>query len=94
MIKVRIKSDYVEVSGHAGYAPSGFDIVCSAMSALFIMLCELLKQSHSVAIIEKEGYARVSIDDPDGLSYSALQAFGSSVLALKNEFSGYVELGP
>lgn len=34
MIEVTHKQGCITVSGHAGYAPRGYDIVCAAVSAL------------------------------------------------------------
>lgn len=34
MIEVRVRKDEVKVSGHAGYAETGNDIICAAVSAL------------------------------------------------------------
>lgn len=34
MIKVEVRSNHVQVMGHAGHAPSGQDIVCAAVSTL------------------------------------------------------------
>ncbi|MFI3202670.1 MAG: ribosomal-processing cysteine protease Prp [Eubacteriales bacterium] len=33
MIRVVVRRDYVEVSGHANYVESGKDIICAAVSA-------------------------------------------------------------
>ena len=35
-------SSFIEISGHAGYAPAGSDIVCAAVSILYETLKELL----------------------------------------------------
>jgi uncharacterized protein YsxB (DUF464 family) len=34
MIDVRVRKNYIQVSGHAGHAPPGQDIVCAGVSAL------------------------------------------------------------
>ena len=34
MIAVSVRKDGIEVSGHAGYAESGKDIICAGMTAL------------------------------------------------------------
>ena len=34
MIEVRIRPERIEISGHAGYAEPGKDIVCAAVTAL------------------------------------------------------------
>ncbi|MCI7181565.1 MAG: ribosomal-processing cysteine protease Prp [Schaedlerella sp.] len=34
MIEVIVHQDGIKISGHAGYAPQGQDIVCAAVSAI------------------------------------------------------------
>lgn len=34
MIEVSVRKDRIMVSGHAGYGPSGYDIVCAGVTAL------------------------------------------------------------
>ena len=34
MIEVKVRKNHIEVSGHAGHAPPGQDIVCAGVSAL------------------------------------------------------------
>lgn len=64
MISVRVLRDSAsgirgfEVSGHAGYAEAGYDIVCSAVSALCIAIANGL---------EKYCPSPVSIESGDGL---------------------------
>lgn len=38
MITVIIEDNSIKASGHAGYAPKGYDIVCAAFSALSLTL--------------------------------------------------------
>lgn len=44
MINVTIKQGKITASGHAGYAPKGYDIVCAAFSMLSITLDVSLKK--------------------------------------------------
>jgi uncharacterized protein YsxB (DUF464 family) len=56
--------------GHAGYADSGEDIVCAAISALIIntinSINELTEDHIDVDIDEEEGYIDASFFDPPG----------------------------
>lgn len=72
MIKVVIKKRedevpyFFEVSGHAGYADPGKDIVCAAISALTITFAnsmEALTEDH-VTIIENTKQNVITIDLP------------------------------
>lgn len=50
MIKVLVKENGISVSGHAGTAPKGQDIVCAAVSALTLNLIQGLEQVAGVKI--------------------------------------------
>lgn len=38
MIRINSSSSGIRITGHAGYAPLGYDIICSAVSTLFTNL--------------------------------------------------------
>ena len=66
MIQIRVKKengDYVffKCRGHAGYAASGSDIVCAAVSALVVTtenaLCRLTDQVYDLT--EEDGYVSI-----------------------------------
>lgn len=40
MIEVKVRKNHIKVSGHAGHAPPGQDIVCAGVSALTQTLAE------------------------------------------------------
>ena len=43
MIEVRIRPERIEISGHAGYAEPGKDIVCAGVTALMQTLIQSIK---------------------------------------------------
>lgn len=43
MIEVKVRKNHIEVSGHAGHAPPGQDIVCAGMTALVQTLAESIQ---------------------------------------------------
>ena len=62
MICVRFEKDAVTVSGHAGYAKRGEDIVCAAMSALVYVQARLLEKTGALASLEAEdGFVRLHL---------------------------------
>ncbi len=54
-----------EISGHSGYAPSGQDIVCAALSFLGTTCCNSLESVAGVkpqaSVNEEKGYLRVEV---------------------------------
>nr|DAP21256.1 MAG TPA: YsxB-like protein [Caudoviricetes sp.] len=55
MIKVENTKARLTVSGHAGYAEHGKDIVCSAVSILVLTLIESLKRHNNIIYELEEG---------------------------------------
>lgn len=49
MIRVRAGERRITVSGHAGHAPAGQDIVCAAVSALMYALAGYLEETGQAA---------------------------------------------
>ncbi len=88
MITVTIyqKSDKIvgyEMKGHAGYADSGFDIYCSAVSVLAITTANALEEivKKSIDAKESEGYLKVLLKDHPDESSQIL--FETMILGLK-----------
>ena len=60
MIRVRAGERRITVSGHAGYAPVGQDIVCAAVSALTYALAGYLEETGQAARSDiRRGYADI-----------------------------------
>ena len=58
MIRVRAGERRITVSGHAGHAPVGQDIVCAAVSALMYALAGYLEETEQAARSDiRRGYA-------------------------------------
>ena len=61
MIRVRFDGAQVTVSGHAGYAPAGRDIVCAAVSALVYALAGRLRETGRLERFQSApGYAEIA----------------------------------
>ena len=61
MIQVKVNNYSVEVSGHAGYLPRGFDIVCAGVSALYQTLEQSAEEltNGDYKISSEGGYGRI-----------------------------------
>ena len=55
----------VTVTGHAGYAPKGQDIVCAAASALVFALIGSLRQEENLReVVIRPGYVTAAAKEP------------------------------
>ncbi len=65
MTQIKIKDYEIEIKGHAGYAESGCDIVCSALSMLTYCLKTAIETAEEEGKLkeyrynEKPGYAKI-----------------------------------
>lgn len=62
MIQIQVREQWISVSGHAGYAPVGQDIVCAAVSALTLTLIQGLEQIACMEIQSQEAPGNVCIE--------------------------------
>ena len=90
MIRVRFDGAQVTVSGHAGYAPAGGDIVCAAVSALVYALAGYLEETGQAARADiRRGYADIEGAGDCGAAF-ALVRCGMEQLAAA--YPGCVEM--
>lgn len=90
MIRVRAGERRITVSGHAGYAPTGQDIVCAAVSALTYALAGYLEETGQAARSDiRRGYADIEGAEGCGAAF-ALVRCGMEQLAAA--YPGCVEM--
>ena len=91
MIRVQFDGAQVTVSGHAGYAPAGRDIVCAAVSALVYALAGRLRETGRLERFQSApGYAEIA-GTGDCAREFALVRCGLALLA--QQYPGRVEVG-
>lgn len=90
-IDTDLKTDLI-ITGHAGWAPQGQDIVCAAVSVLYETLKKLLKEKADVQ--EDDGSARLILD-PDQIGDEEecyLNFFLSGVQGIEKAYPKHVQL--
>lgn len=65
MIEIKREENRITISGHAGYAKYGQDIVCASISMLAHNLVESIEKLtiDSIQTIEKDGYMSIEYKD-------------------------------
>jgi len=98
VIKIEISRNTDEtkitINGHANYAKSGYDIVCSAVSAIFQTLC-LAEEEQAIADSYFElssGYSRITISHPDCTSEILTDAFLLGAESIAETYPNNVKL--
>lgn len=99
MIKIKIKqaeSDcLIEVHGHAGYAPKGSDIVCSAISVLYqtmVLTFEKDKTCRCEHIRSNDGLEHVRLYDMQREGIGTLQSFIYGCEEIATAYPDYVNV--
>ncbi len=86
-----------QVSGHAGYAEAGQDIICSAVSALtqapVMGLERYLKLQPSYTFNEDDGVLKVALNSaPDGLTQAILETMACGLESIARQCPQYVRI--
>lgn len=94
MIEITIDESSVIIKGHAGYAPSGQDIVCAAISTLtqvFIASVEQLTTDNLKCDISA-GNAVIRYRDLTESAHILLDSFFIGIRAVADEYPDYVKI--
>lgn len=99
MIVVKYHKDgklyVVEASGHAGYADVGYDIVCSAVSAIFINTINLLERL-DIDFKKKEDdkipLMKIKVSDCTPLTNSILDNLVASIKDICREYPQNIKI--
>lgn len=81
---------YVKAEGHSGYAESGADIVCAAISILLHSFSVTVADTAN--IVAYDGYTEISVKDADRAKYAAWDMLKSGLYALSENYSEYVSI--
>lgn len=84
-----------QVTGHAGYADAGEDIVCSAVSALTITACNsietLCKEAFHIDSDQKTGEIKLLFDEKPGHDADLiLKVFEIGITDICDSYSDYI----
>ncbi len=94
MIEVSVRKDGIVVSGHAGYAPAGSDIVCAGVTAL---TQELIRSMEGLTDdrIETDigsGIASIQYGDLSEKGRLLIDSFFIGICMIAKEFPDYVRI--
>lgn len=94
MIEVRIRPERMEVSGHAGYAELGKDIVCAGVTTLTQTLIQSIEELTDDEIEYSISPGRVDINygNLSEKSKTLVDSFFIGVCLIADEFPEYVRV--
>ncbi len=83
--------NYIEIDGHAGYAPHGSDIVCASVSVLYETFKSLFKHNNRVTVTEARNVSRIEICKGSFLS-GYMEFFTEGIEGIAEAYPDHVEL--
>ena len=94
MIVVGVRKDWITVSGHAGYAEAGKDIVCAGVTALVQGLIKSIEDltSDQIQYDIAPGRADIQFKDLSGAGKLLVDSFFLGICAVERDFPGYVKI--
>lgn len=94
MIAVSVRKDGIEISGHAGYAEAGKDIVCAGVTALTQTLIRSLEglTSDEIKYEISPGRAAIHYRNLSEEGKLLVDSFFIGVCQITNEFPEYVRI--
>ena len=94
MIEVRIRPERIEISGHAGYAEPGKDIVCAGVTALTQTLIQSIDDLTDDEIEYRISPGKVEVEyrNLSEKSKNLVDSFFIGVSMIADEFPEYVRV--
>lgn len=94
MIEVRIRPECIEISGHAGYAEPGKDIVCAAVTALTQTLIQSIENLTDDKIEYRISPGKVEVEyrNLSEKSKTLVDSFFVGICLIAEEFPEYVKV--
>ena len=94
LIVINIQMDEITITGHAGYAPQGKDIVCAGISALAQSLIKSL-QTLTIDKIEcvlNPGHTRIKYKNLSGTAITLIDSFFVGVKMIADDYPDHVRV--
>ena len=94
MIEVRIRPERIEISGHAGYAEPGKDIVCAGVTALTQTLIQSIENLTDDKIEYRISPGKVEVEyrNLSEKSKTLVDSFFVGIRLIADEFPDYVAI--
>ena len=94
LIDVTVRKDRLTVSGHAGYAAKGEDIICAAVTALSGTLVKSLEDltEDKIEYDIQLGWVDVKYGDLSEKAKTLVDSFFIGICLVADEFPGYIRI--
>ena len=90
MVRVNITDFGFVIDGHADYDERGYDIVCSAISALSQSVAMALKLYSRAKVFNTSGHIGVDLDERSDISNMLLNTLRMGLLEIQKEYPKHI----
>lgn len=94
MIEVSVRLDGITISGHANYAPHGFDVVCAGVTTLVQTLVQSMESlvSDQIEYEMSPGWVDVKYGNLSEQGQLLVDSFFVGICMIADEFLEYVRI--
>lgn len=94
MIDVTVRENELTVSGHAGYAARGEDVICAAVTALSATLVKSLEDltDDKIEYDVQLGWVDIKYGDLSEKAKALIDSFFIGICLVADEFPGYIRI--
>ena len=92
MVRASITDFGFNISGHANFDENGYDIVCSAISALSQSIALSLQRKCSVTIQATNGWLTVDVKKPNQTSFILLDTLRIGLEEIQKKYPEHIKM--
>jgi hypothetical protein len=92
MVRAFVSEYGFDVSGHANYDEYGYDIVCSAISAITQSVAMALRKHTKAKVKSTRGWVSVEVEEPNEISNILLDVLRMGLVEIANEYPQHLEV--
>ncbi len=95
MIKVKIKTDVIEIKGHANQNEHGTDIVCASVSTAVFMTInqlEIFGELENLDVEIKDGFTKIKIINENDIISKIISNLIYSLSDLSKQYRKYIQI--
>ena len=96
MIIAHFGKNNFSISGHSGYAESGSDIVCAAVSAMTMLVCNTITHQFgdeaTINVDEAQNEVSLRLINDSEKSRKLIKGFQNEIIQLQNEYPEFIKI--
>ncbi len=96
MIIAHFEKNSFSVGGHSGYAESGSDIVCAAVSAMTMLVCntitEQFRDEATIKVDEAQNEVSLRLINGSERTREVIEGFRNEMIQLESDYPEFIKI--